>query len=85
MRQEITRKLAIKLLRMAAEHYSCRGCNDFHLESDGGLNVEEIEELRREELDDGSPVVLDNGYSMDWVLMWLVVKELEAGQKGGRA
>ena len=67
------KKLIAKMLRIAAEEFSNHGCNDFNLETDGGLSKEEAQEALRKMYEDG---FLDeketNPNQLDWNIMdWL--------------
>ncbi len=42
---DLERKLAAKLLHMAAESFGRHGCNDFDLVRDGGLTKEEASQI----------------------------------------
>jgi hypothetical protein len=72
----IERKLASKLLTLAADEFSNHGCNDFHLLEDGDLTEAEAKEVQEALMRDGmSDEVASGFYSWDWLLMrWLAKK-----------
>ena len=77
------RKLAIFLLKLAAEEFSNHGCNDLELVRDVGLTPEESLEVRQamhawsgDRLADAPHP--DQHYTMDWLAMQFVVGRIEA-------
>lgn len=76
-------RLAVKLLRLAADEFSNHGCNDFHLLKDGSLYPEESLELRKELRDWENDVLApdlapDRHYVQDDSLMSFVADQLLA-------
>lgn len=73
------KKLAAKLLDMAAEEFGNHGCNDFDLVRDGELTVEQAKEVQEALVRDGISDELYCGLvSFDWMLMCWLAKKLLA-------
>jgi hypothetical protein len=72
----VEKKLAAKLLHMAAERFGNHGCNDFDLVRDGGLTKEETGEVQAALFQDGvEEDMRDDTVTLDWMLMhWLADK-----------
>lgn len=77
----LEKRLAVKLLRKAADQFGNHGCNDYHLVKDGGFTPEESFELRKAMTAAGDypeeEVHPDKHYTMDWLAMDLMAKKLE--------
>lgn len=72
--------LSAKLLDLAAERFSHRGCSDFDLVKGGGLTVEESKEIqklvnKRRHPDDACNV--NETHGDDWVFMQALASEIE--------
>jgi hypothetical protein len=70
------RRLAADLLRKAAEHYSCHGCNDYRLPADW-TDAERRELVAAMGDDPGSVGV----YLMDWMVMDFLADRLSPEAK----
>ena len=77
------RKLAIFLLKLAAEEFSNHGCNDLELVRDVGLTPEESLEVRQAmhawngDTDADAPKPADH-YTIDWLVMKFIAGQIEA-------
>lgn len=73
------KKLAAKLLNMAADEFGNHSCNDFDLVRDGGLTAERAKEVQKALVSDG---ICDEVYvglvTFDWMLMRWFAKKLLA-------
>jgi hypothetical protein len=70
------RKIAARLLDLAADEFSNHGCNDFNAKAEG-LTPDEIQEITvklKAEVDDDNYGA--NGYFDDWLLMRHLAKRL---------